>query len=85
MSIPDSLLSEDSSSGNVIVEEEEGVVSDPGTEILPETDDKVKVNNLTIDTIAYRTRLEALNFPVPLLAVSIDSAVCRVQGICSWF
>lgn len=43
VSVPDSLLLEDSTSGNTVGEEEEGVVNDPGTEVLPETDEKVKV------------------------------------------
>ena len=43
VSVPDSLLLEDSTSGNILGEEEEGVVNDPGTEVLPETDEKVKV------------------------------------------
>ena len=45
VSVPESLLSEDSLSGSMVGEEEEGVVSDPGTEILSESDDKMKVNN----------------------------------------
>ena len=51
VSVSDSLLSEDSPSGNIAGEEEEGVVSDPGTEILPETDDKMKVNNSSVGMI----------------------------------
>ena len=51
VSVPDSLLSEDSPAGNIAGEEEEGVVSDPGTEILPESDDKMKVNNLSVGMI----------------------------------
>ena len=42
--VPDSLLSEEALSGGVAGEEEEGVVSDPGTEILSENDDKMKVS-----------------------------------------
>ena len=45
LAIPDSLLSEEALSGGVAGgEEEEGVVSDPGTEILSENDDKMKVS-----------------------------------------
>ena len=44
LTVPDSLLSEETLSGNTAAEEEEGVVSDPGTEILAESDGKVKVN-----------------------------------------
>lgn len=43
LAISESLLSEEAQSGNTVGEEEEGVVSDPGTEILSETDSKVKV------------------------------------------
>jgi hypothetical protein len=53
VSVPDSLLSEDSPAGNIAGEEEEGVVSDPGTEILPETDDKMKA----LDRLIWYLRL----------------------------
>ena len=50
--VPDSLLSEETLSGGVAGEEVEGVVSDPGTEILSENDDKMKVS-ITDLTIKY--------------------------------
>ena len=47
LTVPNSLLSEEPPSGITAGEEEEGVVSDPGTEILAEDGAKVKVKSCT--------------------------------------
>ena len=47
LAVPDSLLSEDALSGSMAGEDEEGVVSDPGTEILTESDEIIKVSSST--------------------------------------
>ena len=43
LAVSDSLLSEEAVVGSTVGEEEEGVVSDPGTEILSESGDNIKV------------------------------------------
>lgn len=47
LTVPNSLLSEEPPAGITVGEEEEGVVSDPGTEILAEDGAKVKVKLCT--------------------------------------
>jgi hypothetical protein len=66
LAVPDSLLSEEALSGSTAGEEEEGVVSDPGTEILSESDDKIKA----LDHLMWYLRLvhsvdfyNAMSFP----------------------
>ena len=44
IAVPAPLLSEEALSGSAGGEDEEGVVSDPGTEIYSESDSKIKVS-----------------------------------------
>lgn len=51
VTVPASLLSEEPMSGGTLGDEEEGVVSDPGTEILSENDEMVKVGKVNFVSV----------------------------------